>query len=98
MSKILEEIKSLQEAFITLVEGRKEGESTEDFKHRLHGELVRDIDKKAGKAKEELLAGKGSYEKYKKEHDKLGKLDDIEPVANAYIKVKRAVSSLHVLR
>ena len=88
MSKILEEIKNLQEAFITLVEGRKEGESTEDFKHRLHGERVRDIDKKAGKAKEELLAGKGSYEKYKKEHDKLGKLDDIEPVANAYIEVK----------
>ena len=75
-------IKSVKEA---LSEGRKPGESKEDFKHRLHGELVRAIDDKANKAKQDLIAGKkGAYDKYKKEHDKLDKLDDIEPVANAY--------------
>lgn len=69
----------------TILEGRKPGESKEDFKHRLHGELVRAIDDKADKAKQDLIAGKkGAYDKYKKEHDKLDKLDDIEPVANAY--------------
>ena len=79
------EHKHIKEALNILIEGRKEGESQEDFKHRLHGELVRAIDNKAVKAREEAIEGKkGAYEKYKKEHDKLGKLDDIEPVANAY--------------
>ena len=83
-----------------LSEGRKPGESKEDFKHRLHGELVRAIDDKAYKLKQDLIAGKkGAYDKYKKEHDKLDKLDDIEPVANAYTseswkKAKEALEQL----
>ena len=90
---------SLEEVFNTLLEGRKEGESQEDFKHRLHHELVRAIDDKAVKARDEAIekskkyheTGKGkeeaiaAAEKHKKEHDKLDKLDGIEPVANAYV-------------
>ena len=84
-SKIGEALELMEEALNILIEGRKERESQEDFKHRLHGELVRAIDNKAAKAKEEAIEGKkGAYEKYKKEHAKLAKLDDIEPVVNAY--------------
>lgn len=94
-------------------EGRKEGESTEDFKHRLHGELVRDIDNKADGARDKAIELSKEYDKvsaekgkdskeaiearnkavaasgeYLKQHSKLAKLDDIEPVANAYVDVK----------
>ena len=86
IEKVVDDVYEIEEP---VEEGRKEGESDEEMKHRLHGELVRAIDDKADKAKKEAIEGKkGAYEKYKKEHDKLDKLDDIEPVANAYIEVK----------
>ena len=73
----------LMEEIINVVEGRKEGESTEDMKNRLHKELVLAVDKKATKARE-----KGDYEEWKKQHKKLGKLDDIQPVYNAYVRAE----------
>lgn len=93
---------ALEEALNVLLEGRKEGESQEDFKHRIHHELVRAIDKKAEEARDKSIEASKNYhetgkgkeeaikasEKHKKEHNKLAKLDDIEPVANAYMEVE----------
>lgn len=73
----------LMEEIISVVEGRKEGESTEDMKNRLHKELVLAVDKKATKARE-----KGDHEEWEKQHKKLGKLDDIQPVYNAYVRAE----------
>ena len=73
----------LMEEIINVVEGRKEGESTEDMKNRLHKELVLAVDKKATKARE-----KGDHEEWEKQHKKLGKLDDIQPVYNAYVRAE----------
>ena len=105
----LKEAMELVEAIIN--EGRKEGESQKDFKHRLHGELVRAIDKKAAEARDKSIeaskkyyeTGKGraeaikASEKAKKEHDKLGKLDDIEPVANAYMTVEPLKEAIELM-
>ena len=60
-------------------EGRQPGESDEQMKQRLHKELVKSADDKADEARK-----KGDWKEYKKQHDKLGKLDDISPVFNAY--------------
>ena len=73
----------LMEEIISVVEGRKEGESTEDMKNRLHKELVLAVDKKAAKARE-----KGDHQEWEKQHKKLGKLDDIQPVYNAYVRAE----------
>ena len=62
-----------------LQEGRKEGETDDEFKTRLHKELVHKADNEADKAKEA-----GNEEARQKAHKKLAKLDDISPVYNAY--------------
>ena len=78
------DVYELMEEIINIVsEGRKEGESDTDFKNRTHKELVIAIDKKAQAARE-----KGDTEEWKKQHAKLAKLDDIQPVANAYTRAE----------
>lgn len=82
----------IMEEIINVVEGRKEGEATEDMKNRLHKELVLAVDKRAAEARE-----KGDHKEWEKQHKKLGKLDDIQPVYNAYVraendKIKEALS------
>ena len=73
----------IMEEIINVVEGRKEGESTEDMKNRLHKELVLAVDKKAAEARD-----KGDHKEWEKQHKKLGKLDDIQPVYNAYVRAE----------
>ena len=97
--RILSKKESVGEALQILLEGRKEGESNADFKNRLHKELVLSIDKKVDDAKQnaiETYKKKGSgeeaqtaTEKYKKEQSKLEKLDNIQPVANAYVRAEQ---------
>ena len=73
----------IMEEILNVVEGRKEGESTEDMKNRLHKELVLAVDKKAAEARD-----KGDHKEWEKQHKKLGKLDDIQPVYNAYVRAE----------
>ena len=83
-SEMTGEALEIMEDILNIVEGRKEGESIEDYKNRLHKELVIDADKKA-----EAALNKGDFKEYSKQHARLDKLDDIQPVYNAYVRAEK---------
>ena len=82
-SEMTGEALEIMEDILNIVEGRKE-ESIEDYKNRLHKELVIDADKKA-----EAALNKGDFKEYSKQHARLDKLDDIQPVYNAYVRAEK---------
>ena len=89
---IFEEIKDLQEKFDKLFEGRKEGESLQDYKKRLASELMSSIYDNAYKNHKnaiEVYHKKGpgeeaeeATEKAKKEYAKLKKVEGIKSNIN----------------